>query len=142
MVVCQTVNAGSGRAGMRWWELRKTVSNWAIYQEGTYAPADGIYRWMGSVAMDENGSIALGYSASSSSIYPDIRYTGRFESDPLGVMTIAENVIHAPEVDLKLELFLVGGILLKWLLIHQSRVHFGTRMNISRTNGTFNWKTE
>ena len=38
MVVCQTVNAGSGRAGMRWWELQKTSGNWCIYQEGTYAP--------------------------------------------------------------------------------------------------------
>ena len=95
MVVCQTVNAGSGRAGMRWWELRKTSDDWSIYQEGTYAPSGGLYRWMGSIAMDESGNIALGYSTSGSTIYPDIRFTGRFASDPLGIMTIAETVIHA-----------------------------------------------
>jgi len=95
MVVCQTVNAGSGRAGMRWWELRKTSADWSIFQEGTYAPADSLYRWMGSIAMDGSGNLALGYSASSSAIYPDIRFTGRFASDPLGIMTVAETVIHA-----------------------------------------------
>jgi hypothetical protein len=50
---------------------------------------------MGSIAMNENGNIALGYSTSSSTIYPDIRITGRFASDPLGIMTVAETVIHA-----------------------------------------------
>lgn len=95
MVVCQTVNAGAGRAGMRWWELRKTTGNWSIYQEGTYAPNDELYRWMGSIAMDQGGNIALGYSASGSTIYPDIRYTGRAASDPLGTMTVSETIIHA-----------------------------------------------
>ena len=92
MVVCQTINAGSGRAGMRWYELRKTGS-WGLYQEGTYAPADNIHRWMGSIAMNANGDIALGYSASSSNIFPDIRFTGRNDGDPLGIMTLAEEVI-------------------------------------------------
>ncbi len=95
MVVCQTVNAGSGRAGMRWWELQKTSGDWSIYQEGTYAPVDSLNRWMGSIAMDGSGNIALGYSTSSLTIYPDIRFTGRFASDPLGIMTIEETVIHA-----------------------------------------------
>ena len=52
-------------------------------------------RWMGSIAMDANGTIALGYSTSGSTIRPDIRYTGRSSSDPLGVMTFAETVIYA-----------------------------------------------
>ena len=140
MVVCQTVNAGSGRAGMRWWELRKTVSNWAIYQEGTYAPADGIYRWMGSVAMDENGTIALGYSASSSSIYPDIRYTGRFESDPLGVMTIVETVIHAGGGSQTGTLSRWGDYTQMAIDPSESGTFWYTNEYIP-TNGTFNWKT-
>jgi Secretion system C-terminal sorting domain len=94
MVVCQTINSGGGRAGMRWYELRNTGS-WALYQEGTYAPTDGIHRWMGSIAMNANGDISLGYSASSSSMFPEIRYTGRNDGDPLGVMTIPEGIIHA-----------------------------------------------
>ena len=140
MVVCQTVNAGSGRAGMRWWELQKTSGNWSIYQEGTYAPADGLYRWMGSIAMDADGNIALGYSTSGSTIYPDIRYTGRFASDPLGVMTIAETVIHAGGGSQ------TGG-LARWGDYTQMVVDpteagtFWYTNEYIPTNGSFNWKT-
>jgi hypothetical protein len=94
MVVCQTIDAGSDRAGIRWYEFRNTGSGWSIYQEGTYAPADGQERWMGSIAMNGDGDIALGYTASSSSIHPEIRFTGRFDGDPLGLMTIAEGIIY------------------------------------------------
>ena len=41
---------------------------------------------MGSVAMDQSSDIALGYSVSSSTLFPSIRYTGRVPSDPLGVL--------------------------------------------------------
>lgn len=56
---------------------------------------DNLNRWMGSIAMDSYGNIALGYSVSSSDIYPSIRYTGRLKNDPLGQMTIAETEIVA-----------------------------------------------
>ncbi len=88
--------AVSGRAAPRWYEFRKTAStNWTLYQEGTYAPSDNLNRWMGSIAMDSYGNIALGYSVSSSDIYPSVRYTGRLKNDPLGQMTIAETEIVA-----------------------------------------------
>ncbi|MBL7138377.1 MAG: T9SS type A sorting domain-containing protein [Bacteroidales bacterium] len=93
IVTNHTVNVGYWVAGVRWYEFRKTTGNWSLYQEGTYAPADGHSRWMGSIAMDTAGSIALGYSISSSSMYPSIRYTGRLRNDPLGQMTIAEKSI-------------------------------------------------
>lgn len=93
IVTNHTVNVGSNRAGVRWYEFRKTTGNWSIYQEGTYAPADGHSRWMGSIAMDTAGTIALGYSISSSTIYPGIRYTGRLTNDPIGQMTIAEKTL-------------------------------------------------
>jgi hypothetical protein len=38
---------------------------------------------MGSIAMDKMGDIAIGYSVSSASVYPGIRYAGRVSSDPL-----------------------------------------------------------
>jgi hypothetical protein len=82
-----------GKAGIRWMELRNNSGTWSLYQEGTYAPTDGHHRWMGSIAMDATGNIALGYSISSSTLYPSIRYTGRLAGDPLGVMTIAEKGI-------------------------------------------------
>ena len=93
MVVNHTVNIGAGVGGIRWYELRRTTGDWSIYQESTYAPADGHSRWMGSMAMDTAGSIALGFSISSSSMYPSIHYTGRLESDPINQMTITEKSI-------------------------------------------------
>lgn len=80
------------QAAIRWMEVRNTGSGWSLYQEGTYSP-DANFRWMGSIAMDTVGNIALGYSISSSTMYPSIRYTGRMNGDPLGQMTIAERGI-------------------------------------------------
>lgn len=76
---------GSDHAGIRWYELRNSGGGWSIYQQGTYAP-DGDDRWMGSIAMDGAGNMALGYSVSSSTTFPSIRYVGRLASDPLGTM--------------------------------------------------------
>ncbi|MDH3269305.1 MAG: hypothetical protein OEM46_10675, partial [Ignavibacteria bacterium] len=70
MVVCQTVNVGSNRAGMRWHEFRNIGAGWSLFQEGTYAPADGLHRWMGSIAINAAGDMALGYSVSSSGMFP------------------------------------------------------------------------
>jgi hypothetical protein len=93
MVVNHSVNAGSGFAGVRWYQLKNSGSGWSIYQQATYAPTDNNYRWCGSMAMDTAESIALGYSVSSPNIYPQIRYTGRFKNDPLGTMTVTERHI-------------------------------------------------
>ncbi len=94
MVTNHTVDNGSGVAAVRWYELRRNGANWSLYQQGTYSP-DNNYRWMASAAMDINGNIALGYSVSSSSITPEIRFTGRYVNDPLGEMTITEETIFA-----------------------------------------------
>jgi hypothetical protein len=90
-------------AGVRWFELRRTGGNggtWAMYQQGTFAPADSggqISRWMGAVGMDQAGNIALGYSVARATpaVYPGLSYTGRLAGDPLGVMTQAETSIIA-----------------------------------------------
>lgn len=76
---------GTNVIGVRWYELQDPSGAPFIYQQGTFMP-DSTYRWMGSIAMDQAGDIALGYSASSSDIRPAIRYTGRTPSDPLGTM--------------------------------------------------------
>jgi hypothetical protein len=93
MLCNHTVNAGNNIAGVRWYELRKTTGAWTIYQQSTYAPSDNNCRWMGSMAMDTAGDIALGYSVSGNNLYPSIRYTGRLKSDQLNQMTIAEHSI-------------------------------------------------
>jgi hypothetical protein len=80
--------------GIRWIELRNDASNpWSIYQEGTYSIADGHSRLMSTSAMDELGNIALAYTTGSTSLPVSLRYTGRFEGDPLGEMTVAETTI-------------------------------------------------
>ena len=98
-VMCHPVNvsptaaSGGTLAGIRWYELHQDLSTnlWSIYQQGTYAPNDGVNRWNPAIAMDQNGSIALSYSVSDiTSTYPGIRYTGRKVCDTLGKMTLAE----------------------------------------------------
>jgi len=96
MVANHTVdtNNPAGRAGIHWFELRDSGSGWTIHQQGTYGPADGLNRWMGSIAMDKDGNIGLGYSVSGSSVYPGIRYVGRLASDPLNSLPQGETVLQ------------------------------------------------
>lgn len=85
---------GNDTSGVRWIELRNDdVNPWEIYQENTYAPADGNSRFMGSAAMDASGNIGLGFNIASPTLPAGIRYTGRFDGDPLGQMTVAETTI-------------------------------------------------
>jgi hypothetical protein len=90
LVTNHTVDStGTDIAGIHWFELRDTGSGFGMYQEGVYAP-DTDNRWMGSAAMDGSGDIALGYSVSSSTTYPSIRYTGRLSTDPSGTLPQGE----------------------------------------------------
>jgi hypothetical protein len=94
MVTNQSVEAAQRTAGVRWYEIRRTAGNYSVYQQGTYAPGDGIHRWMASIAMDKKGNMALGYSVVNGvDVYPGIRYTGRMAGDPLGVMPLGEAVL-------------------------------------------------
>ena len=96
LVVSHNVNAASSgtKAGVRWYEVRSPNGTPTIYQQGTYAP-DTDSRWLGSVAMDKDGNIALGYSVSSGSTYPSIRYTGRLATDALGTLPQGETTAMA-----------------------------------------------
>ena len=80
--------------GIYWCELRQVSGTWSVYQQGIYTPDASTY-WMSSAAMDDNGSIALCYAKSSTSIYPGLYYTGRLASDPLGTMSFAETTAIA-----------------------------------------------
>ena len=94
LVTNQSVEATPGVAGARWYEIRRTGGTYSVYQQGTYAPGDGIHRWMGSIAQDKKGNMALGYSVvNATDVYPGIRYTGRLMGDPLGQMTLGEGTI-------------------------------------------------
>jgi len=90
------LDGNSDLAGIRWYELRQDTDGdpWAIYQEGTYAQPEGHSAYCGSIGMDVNGNIGMGYTVVSSTLVPSIRYTGRFANDPLSEMTVAEDVIR------------------------------------------------
>jgi hypothetical protein len=95
MVTNQSVEALPGVAGVRWYEIRRDLKGvYSVYQQGTFAPEDGVHRWMGSIAMDKNGNMSVGYSVVNGvDVYPGIRYTGRMAGDPLGQMTLGEGVV-------------------------------------------------
>jgi hypothetical protein len=94
MVTNQSVEASPGMAGVLWYEIRRTNGVYSVHQQGTFAPDDGVHRWMGSIAMDWQGNMGLGYSVVNGvDVYPGIRYTGRLSGDPLGAMTLGEGVI-------------------------------------------------
>ena len=89
-------DAGSDRAGLRWFELRKVGNGaWALHQEGTYAPNDTDNRFMASAAMDASGNIALAYHVAGTDTYPGISMTGRLANDANGTMTQTEKVLVA-----------------------------------------------
>jgi hypothetical protein len=79
-------------AGVRWYEVRDPAGSPYVYQEGTFQP-DDTYRWMGSLAIDQDGNMALGYSAASPSLMPAIRFAGRLNGEILGTLPHAENSI-------------------------------------------------
>ena len=85
--------ATNGPTGVRWYELRDPNGTPSVFQQGTYAPGDSNHRWMGSIAMDHKGNIALGFSTSGTGMKPAIRYTGRLASDAPGQMTLGEGTI-------------------------------------------------
>jgi uncharacterized repeat protein (TIGR01451 family) len=84
-----SVKAGTP-AGVRWFELRGISSGtYGVFQESTYSP-DSDWRWLASAAMDSAGNIAVGFSASSATINPQLRYAGRLSSDPLNQLAQGE----------------------------------------------------
>jgi hypothetical protein len=98
LVTNQSVEARPAEAGTRWYELRRPrgAAVPTLFQQGTLAPGDGIHRWMGSIAQDKNGNMALGYSASNGTdVFPGIRYTGRLAGDPAGLMARGEQTLIA-----------------------------------------------
>ncbi len=82
-----------GAVGVRWYELRLRGGRPVVRQQSTYAP-DPTYRWMGSVAQNKSGDIALGYSQSSSRSRPSIRITGRLAGDRSNRMTFRETTVR------------------------------------------------
>src|SRR5436190_4055081 len=100
LVLTHTVVASGAtmQIGPRWYEVRNPGGTPVIFQQSTWGPTgvtDLLYRWMGSIAMDANGNIAIGYSTSSSADYPSIAYAGRLVSDPPNTLGQGESQMFA-----------------------------------------------
>jgi len=105
-LVTHSVNNTTGVAA-RWYEFRAQglgTTNLSLYQSGQ-TPDDGHSRWMGSVARDKQGNIAIGYSRSSGNPgdFPSIYYAGQTAEDPLGTtegeVLIKQGTASQPDTD-------------------------------------------
>ncbi len=139
LVTNHSVTAGAA-VGVRWYEIRSPGTTPTIFQQGTYAP-DANYRWMGSLAMDRDGDMALGFSVSSSTLHPEIRYTGRLSGDALGAMTQGESTIMAGPGSQ------TGSSLSRWGDYSAMQIDpsddctFWYTTEYLPANGAFNWST-
>ncbi len=138
LVVNHSVTAGS-TVGIRWYEIRNPNVAPVVFQSGTYAP-DANFRWMGSIGMDHAGNIALGYSVSSSTIHPAIRYSGRVPTDPLGTLQ-AENTILNGAGSQTAGLSRWGDYSAMTIDPTDDCTFFYTTQYL-KANGVFNWSTQ
>ncbi|WP_267225534.1 hypothetical protein [Dyella silvae] len=143
LVATHSVKVGTTKrnqyTGVRWYEIRNPGTTPVVYQQSTFAP-DQTYRWLGSVAMDKQGNMALGYSASSSTIHPAIRYTGRLATDPLNTMQSENSIIEGLGSQ-------SGNNLSRWGDYSAMTIDpvddctFWYTNEYLRTTGAFNWNT-
>jgi hypothetical protein len=137
LVVNHSVVAGSS-GGVRWYEIQNPSGTPSVAQQSTFAP-DSNYRWMGSVAMDQAGDLAVGYSVASSSLNPTIRYAGRVPTDPSGTLEAEVNVVTGTGSQ-------TTG-LSRWGDYSAMQIDpvddctFWYTQEYMKTNGTFNWNT-
>lgn len=74
-LVSHTVRVGqtnSVQTGIRWYEFRGSGTP-AVYQTGTLSPDKSLFRFLPSIAQDQNGNAAAGYSVSNASSHPGIK---------------------------------------------------------------------
>ena len=138
LVVNHSVTAGSS-GGVRWYEIQNPGGTPVVAQQSTFAP-DSSYRWMGSIAMDQAGDMALGYSVSdASSVFPSVRFTGRVPTDPASTMEAEVNLVSGSGSE--------SSGLTRWGDYSAMQVDpvddctFWYTQEYMKTTGTFNWNT-
>jgi len=136
-VITHSVANGS-QVAIRWYELYDPAGTITLNQQGTFAP-DTTYRWMASMAEDKNGDIGIGYSASSASIHPAIRFTGRVPTDAANTLETEASIVVGTGSQ-------TSG-LARWGDYTAMQVDpsddctFWYVDQYEKTNGTFNWST-
>jgi uncharacterized repeat protein (TIGR01451 family) len=87
----------TGFAAPRWYQVDVTGGTVAanLPQAATWDPdgANVMHRFMPSLAVDRAGNLALGYSTSSSTTKPAMKYAGRLASDPVNTFGQGEQVL-------------------------------------------------
>jgi hypothetical protein len=137
LVVNHSVVAGTS-GGIRWYEVQNPSGTPVVAQQSTFAP-DATYRWMGSIAMDQDGNLALGYTKSSSSVYPSIAFAGRLATDPVNTLQTETAVVSGSGAQ-------TGG-LTRWGDYSAMTVDpvddctFWYTQEYLKTTGSFNWNT-
>jgi hypothetical protein len=137
LAVNHSVAAGTS-GGVRWYEIQNPAGTPTLAQQGTFAP-DSNFRWMGSIAMDQSGDMAMGYSVSSSSVSPSVRFTGRTPSDPVNTMEAETSIVTGTGSQ--------NGTLTRWGDYSAITVDpvddctFWYTTEYMKTTGTFNWNT-
>jgi hypothetical protein len=136
--VNNTRKPNSGNAALRWYEIRGMNGTPTVFQQSSYSP-DTSFRWMGSVATDKQGNLAIGYSKSSSTVKPGLAFATRLAGDAAGSLGTETTIIAG------------GGSQLQNL----SRWGDYTQMSVDpvddctfwytgqylKSNGTWNWST-
>lgn len=93
LAVVHSVNTKAGGGGVRWYEFRLDQNREPqLHQQGTYAP-DKFYRWMGSIGIDRQGNIGVGYSFGGTPNFAGQRFAGRLATDTSGSLTFRETVL-------------------------------------------------
>jgi len=137
LVANHTVRGGA-LAGVRWYEIRSPRSSPFVFQQGTVVDPDTSF-WMGSIAMDKAGNIALGFSASSQSLDPSVFLVGRAPSDPPG--TVAGPMVLVTGGGVQLRSFKRWGDYSSMAIDPADDCTFWYTQEYYRTTGSFNWST-
>ena len=62
-------------------------------QAFTHNPDTTIHRYMPSLAVDRGGNMLMGYSASSSTLFPSLRWAGRLAGDAVSTLPQTETTL-------------------------------------------------
>lgn len=92
LVVNHSVKTTLAASGVRWYEIRNPNGTPVVFQQSTLTSGTTAL-WMGSIAMDKVGDMALGFSESSSILHPSIAFTGRLPTDTLNTMEAPATIL-------------------------------------------------
>jgi hypothetical protein len=142
LVVNHTVapTGSTAQTAVRWYEIQSPGASPVVYQAGTFQSNNSLSYWMGSVAMDKIGDIALGFSQLSSTTDAAISITGRVPTDPLNMMEFPTLIKQGAGVQEDTD----GrwGDYSSMSLDPATDCIFWYTTEYIKSNGSFNWSTQ